>query len=178
MEKLRFNVVIEENLNDELVIIPRQWTRGKVIKSRVMCGIGTKTDSDQPWVSLALTLAIRTLEVCALVNQDEVKLEYSPFISLDKEGRAVSGNRNVDFSRMLKLCGVDLTDSGVREALQDAIKNAKTDEEQLKGYYEKLGDLCTGPVEYNVYIDQKNSYRDANLKENFISKIARTEEED
>ena len=178
MSDRKFNVIIEEDLRDEVVIIPKQWVQAKAVKARVMCGVGTKADSEQPWVSLALIFATRNPEVCTLVNQDEVKLEYSPFIALDKSGRAISGNQNVDFSKMLKICGVDLKDPDVKEALTDAVNAAKTDEETLKVYYEKLGALCVGPKEYNIQIDQKPSYRDKSLKENFISKIALLEDDD
>ena len=174
----RFSVEIEDPLNDTIVLIPKQWAIGRVSKIKVMCGVGTKKDIEQPWVSLSLVLSIRTPDICSLVNQDEVKLDYSPYIELDKEGRAKSGNNNVDFSKMLKLCGVDLADPDVKETLREAIKNATTGEDQLKLYYEKLGDLCIGPAEYNVYIDQKTSYRDTSIKENTISKMAAISEEE
>jgi hypothetical protein len=172
MSESRFNVIIDEPLRSEVVIIPKQWAKGKVVKRRVMAGIGTKKDDEQPWVSLGLVISIKDPEIAALVGQDEVKLEYSPYIGLDKSGRAENSNQNVNFSQMLKLCGVDLSDPDVREVLITTVEAAKTDEDKLKAYYEKLGDLCTGGSEYAVYIDQKVSYRDNSLKENFISKMA------
>lgn len=168
----RFNVVIEENLKTEVTLIPKQWTTGKIVRARAIAGIGNKNDENQPWVIMTLSVEITESEVCQIVNEDKVVLDFSPYIKLNEKGQAESNNSNVDFSKALAVCGLNLSDPDTKEVLVEAVKEAKTDTEELQFYYKKLGELCISPQKIAVYIDQRKSSRNSAIMENVISSIA------